>query len=180
MFNSSFKTRAREEADLDITPFMNLMIVLVPVLLLSMVFTRITVIDIQLPMSAGSSSEEIRQKQVEVIVLDSSLRVNFPAGLLLREIANKEDGSPDYAGMSLVLQSLKQQLREKGADRKNINLLVAPSVPYHKVVSTMDAVRSYQAVVAVDVVNAELFPEIAFGDAPATDISKQLVTAKHS
>ena len=34
------------EAELDITAFMNLMIVLVPVLLLGMVFSRITVIGV--------------------------------------------------------------------------------------------------------------------------------------
>jgi len=39
----------REEAELDITSFMNLMIILVPVLLLSMVFARTTVLDLKLP-----------------------------------------------------------------------------------------------------------------------------------
>ena len=41
--------RKTEAADLDVTPFMNLMIVLVPVLLLSMVFTHTTVIDLNFP-----------------------------------------------------------------------------------------------------------------------------------
>jgi len=38
------KRRDQDEADLDITPFMNLMIVLVPVQLMSMVFSQITVL----------------------------------------------------------------------------------------------------------------------------------------
>jgi biopolymer transport protein ExbD len=37
------------DAELDITSFMNLMIVLVPVLLLSLVFAQIRVLNIQLP-----------------------------------------------------------------------------------------------------------------------------------
>ena len=41
--------RHNEAAELDVTPFMNLMIVLVPVLLLSMVFTHTTVIDLNFP-----------------------------------------------------------------------------------------------------------------------------------
>ena len=40
---------ARQEAELDITSFMNLMIVLVPVLLMMMVFSKITVVELQLP-----------------------------------------------------------------------------------------------------------------------------------
>ena len=43
------------DAELDITAFMNLMIVLVPVLLLSMVFTHTTVIDLNFP--SGESAE---------------------------------------------------------------------------------------------------------------------------
>ncbi len=38
--------KAAVEAELDITAFMNLMIVLVPMLLLGMVFSRITVVDV--------------------------------------------------------------------------------------------------------------------------------------
>lgn len=163
------KKKNRPEADLDITPFMNLMIVLVPVLLLSMVFTRITVIDIQLPASAGTGSEQISQKQVEVVIKETSILINFPEGLLLRAIANKDDGTPDYENVSLVLQALKRELQLKNADRKKVNLLVSESIPYHKVISTMDAVRSYSAVVVTDVVDAELFPDIAFGDAPVVN-----------
>ncbi len=67
-----------------------------------------------------------------------------------------------------MLQALKRELQIKGADRKNVTLLVSESIPYHKVISTMDAIRSYSAVVVTDVVDAELFPDIAFGDAPVS------------
>jgi biopolymer transport protein ExbD len=159
------------EADLDITPFMNLMIVLVPVLLLSMVFTRITVIDLQLPAGASAESvDSLRQKQVEVVLDSAGLKVNFPAGVLLKKIpAGEIEQAPDYAALSLVLQSLKKHLQEKNADRRAINLLVAGEVPYHQIVSAMDAIRSYEAVVVTDKVEAELFPDIAFGDAPVSN-----------
>lgn len=163
---NGLRQRRQEEADLDITPFMNLMIVLVPVLLLSMVFTRITVIDLQLPASAAGDSADLKLQQIEVVLQSDYVRVNFPEGMLLREIASTEPGQPDYAELSLVLQELKRHLQEKQADRKNISLLVASDIPYKKIIATMDAVRSYQAVVVSDVVDAELFPDIAFGDVP--------------
>ena len=106
-FNLRGSRLQQEEADLDITPFMNLMIVLVPVLLLSMVFTRITVIDLQLPASVGESSGGLNAQQVEVVVRKNKLVVNFPEGILLREVANTEQGQPNYAELSLVLQELK-------------------------------------------------------------------------
>ena len=162
----SNRDRSVAEADLDITPFMNLMIVLVPVLLLSMVFTRITVIDLQLPSQAGSTAADLSQQQIEVVVTEEKLAVNFPLGILLREVPNTELGAPNYRELSLVLQELKRHLQQKQADRKNISLLIQADTPYRKIVSTMDAVRSYEAVVATDVVDAELFLDIAFGDAP--------------
>ena len=48
------KRRELDEGDLDITPFMNLMIVLVPVLLISMVFSHITILQLNLPDLTGS------------------------------------------------------------------------------------------------------------------------------
>lgn len=161
------RLKNREEADLDITPFMNLMIVLVPVLLLSMVFTRITVIDLQLPANVNNSdANNLNTQQIEVVVRENKLAVNFPEGMLLREVGNTEDGMPNYSELSLVLQELKRHLQQKQADRKNISLLVEADTPYRKIIETMDAVRSYQAVLVTDVVDAELFPNIAFGDAP--------------
>ena len=145
---------------------MNLMIVLVPVLLLSMVFTRITVIDLQLPAAASGEQSDLRQEQVEVLVWRDRLAVNFPAGVLLREIGQADSGEPNYRELTLVLQELKRHLQTKQADRKNVSMLVSADTPYNQIIATMDAVRSYPAVVATDVVEAELFPDIAFGDAP--------------
>ncbi len=163
----SNRSKLREEADLDITPFMNLMIVLVPVLLLSMVFTRITTIHIQLPEAAASTASELKKQEVEVLIQDTGFTVNFPAGVKLRSVPNLEAGQPDYAELSLVLQSLKQELQSRDADRNNLTLLVQPDTAYAQIISTLDAVRSYQAVVAADVVDAKLFPEVAFADAPS-------------
>ena len=48
-----YKEKGIDEAELDVTAFMNLMIVLVPVLLLSMTFTQISVLEIKLPELTG-------------------------------------------------------------------------------------------------------------------------------
>ena len=154
-----------DDAELDITAFMNLMIVLVPVLLLGMVFSRITVIEVNLPPAssvAGTDSAE----QLELVIRDASMRVDYPRGVRLRDIPRTEDGEHDFATLSLVLQEVKRQLRERGLERRSITLLSAPDTDYQTIISAMDTVRSFKAVVAATVVDAELFPEIAFGDAP--------------
>jgi biopolymer transport protein ExbD len=62
------KMRDIDEPELEITPFMNLMIVLVPVLLMTMVFSHITILQLNLPDLTGSvtqSAEKNRQLEVK-------------------------------------------------------------------------------------------------------------------
>jgi biopolymer transport protein ExbD len=187
------KSRMLQEAELDITAFMNLMIVLVPVLLLGMVFSQITVLDIKLPeASAGDAADSEQKKQLELIIRKGEMLVNYPQGILLKRIPRvdvkteqadveakgtatvereKLEGEEsatdyDYKLLSLVLQEVKRQFREKQIENRSINILSEADTDYQTIISTMDTVRSYKAVVAVSVVDAELFPEVSFGDAP--------------
>lgn len=191
----------RQEAELDITAFMNLMIVLVPVLLLGMVFSQITVLDLKLPEAAAGDAPE--QQKIELLILDDSMQVNYPQGILLKRIPqilvaadDKTDAGGqqpvveeraeeiveksaettvekrhDFKMLSLVLQEVKRQLREKGLENRSITILSEPMTTYQTIISTMDTVRSYKTVVAVSVVDAELFPDVSFGDAPVAMIT---------
>jgi biopolymer transport protein ExbD len=159
--------RRHEEAELDITAFMNLMIVLVPVLLLGMVFSQITVIDVQLPAGATADGDAADNQQIELVIRNSGMRVDYPRGIALKRIPPLAEGEQDFAMLSLVLQEVKRQLREKGIEKRSITLLADQDVDYQTIISAMDTVRSFKALVAAAMVDAALFPEISFGDAPA-------------
>lgn len=161
------RRRLQEDADLDITSFMNLMIILVPVLLMSMVFSHITVLDLKLPDLAPNSSEDNPEQNeaLEVVIHADKLVVNFPAGAPLKTVPQKE-GEHDFKLLSDILQEIKRQLAEKGKEKRDIFILSQPDTDYQTIVTTMDTVRSYEAVVAASVVDAELFPEVSLGDAP--------------
>lgn len=158
----------KPEAELDITAFMNLMIVLVPILLLGMVFSRITVIDVTLPEAALSAGNPELQ-QLELVIRDAGMRVDYPSGILLKAIPLNDEGEQDFALLSLVLQEVKRQLREEGIDKSDITLLPEPGVTYQTIVTAMDTVRSFKALVAAEPVDAVLFPDIAFGSAPVAE-----------
>jgi len=51
-------------------------------------------------------------------------------------------------------------------DKKAITILSEIDTDYQTLVTAMDTSRSYKTTIATSVVDAELFPEIAFGDAP--------------
>lgn len=156
----------KSEAELDITSFMNLMIILVPVLLMSMVFSQITVLDLKLPdASSGGKEDQAANMQLELLMRPEFIDVNYPQGVRLKRIA-KIDGKYDFELVSTVLQEVKRQLREKGIEKRDILLLAEPDTDYQTLVGAMDTVRSFEAVVAASVVRAELFPDIALGDAP--------------
>lgn len=160
------KRRELHEADLDITPFMNLMIVLVPVLLMSMVLSQITILQLNLPDLTGSVTQSAeKNRQLEVVLRKSSLEVYFPSGVLIKSIQPRdtEDGQKlDHKTLSLVLQEIKKEVK----DKSDVLLLSEADVSYQSLVSTMDTVRGYRTVVATSAVEIELFPEISLGDAP--------------
>lgn len=154
-----------EAADLDVTPFMNLMIVLVPVLLLSMVFTHTTVIDLNFPAGDAAAGElDPEAVHLEVTVTDGALVVADGRGGTIEAIPAVE-GVHDYARLSQVMQELKRRMPEK----EDIMVLLEEETPYQTLVSVMDTVRSYPAVQHMEVVQAELFPVISLGDAPTAD-----------
>ncbi|WP_196137852.1 biopolymer transporter ExbD [Aliikangiella sp. G2MR2-5] len=159
-----FRHKPQEDADIDITSFMNLMIVLVPVMLMSLTFTQITVHEINLPdLSASNISSDEKPSQLEVLLDKDGIKVFYPGNVMIQDIPmiEAEEGETfDFAQLSLVLQEVKLQLQ----DKRDLLLLSDPGVDYQSLVSAMDVVKSYRTVVAASMVEVELFPEISLAD----------------
>ena len=51
-----YRRRTKDPAQLDMTTFLNLMVVLVPFLLITAVFSRITIVELSLPTSTGGAA----------------------------------------------------------------------------------------------------------------------------
>nr|NIL93576.1 biopolymer transporter ExbD [Woeseiaceae bacterium]NIP20238.1 biopolymer transporter ExbD [Woeseiaceae bacterium] len=89
--------RNLETAELNITAFMNLMVILVPFLLITAVFSRLTVLELNLP---GSSSEPVDPQdqtfQLEIIVREDRIEVGDRNQGLLGIYPNTDAGGYDY------------------------------------------------------------------------------------
>lgn len=158
-----------QEAELDITSFMNLMIVLVPVLLLSLVFSQVRILNLQLPAAAQANNDNNDEPKVlELVITKSGFNLNYPAGVLLKSF-DKTDKGYQFKKLSTYLQDLKLTFQQNKQEKSDIVLLLSPDVDYQTIVTTMDTVRSFKAVVAANLVDAELFPQISLGDAPSVD-----------
>src|SRR6187431_1277810 len=105
--------RNSEDADVDVTSFINLVIVLVPVLLMGMVLSHITVLDLKLPDLAATSSEQTEPPaQLELVIRPDYFDINYPAGIRLKRIEKTAAGKYNYASLTLYLQEIKRQLSE--------------------------------------------------------------------
>lgn len=154
--------RPTQQADLDITAFMNLMIVLVPVLLLSMVFSSTAVLDLNFPANDNSLVNlDEENLQLQLIIRADSLAVGDTKNGLIRRIDNL-NGQYDFEALVNLLKQIKARI----PDKTEITLLLAENIDYQTLVTAMDKTRSYPTVVAASVVDAELFPDISIGDAP--------------
>ena len=155
--------RLRNEADLDITAFMNLMIVLVPILLINMIFASTSVLELNFPTQNNEQALENESVQLQVIITPEKLLVADNKGGVIKQIDSK-DGAYDFEMLGLVMKDLKARI----PDKKDITVMAMKKTSYQTLVSVMDKVRSYPAVVAGSVVHAELFPEVSIADAPET------------
>lgn len=158
--------RKKEDAELDVTSFMNLMIVLVPVLLLNMVFAQTVVLEIKLPAASTAAIQNPKKNEdLELIIRKDHMKVLFPAGVLIAQLPLK-DGKQDFKGLSEFLKNLKITFASNDFKKTNINILSEAEVSYQTIVNAMDTVRAVEVVENFDVREKELFPDISLGDAP--------------
>lgn len=156
----------QQPADIDITAFMNLMVILVPFLLITAVFSRITILELNLPAAAAEKQQqETPSFALEVTVRSAGIEVGDRYGGLIRRFNATEHGH-DYAALSELLQQVKARF----PDRLDATLLLEPDIPYDIIVQVMDNVRAAHVVQAGSLQTAELFPDISIGDAPADSL----------
>jgi biopolymer transport protein ExbD len=159
------RNHRHEPADINITAFMNLMVILVPFLLITAVFSRITILELNLPAAASSNEQQQQQFELEIIVREHSVEIGDRNGGLIKRIAATEQGH-NLNEISELLQQVKARFPEK----MNATLLLEENTPYETLVQIMDSVRVARVVQAGSVQLAELFPEISIGDAPASNV----------
>jgi biopolymer transport protein ExbD len=162
--------RPREVVEINITAFMNLMVVLVPFLLMTAVFSHITVFDLNLPAADAAPGADTPRKPLElrVIIRDDALVLADNQGGLIQRIPNRE-GKHDHAR----LHKLLQQVKARYPAHSEITILPQQNTRYEVLVQVMDASRSYATLHEGKRIRAELFPDIAIGDAPAASEGEQ-------
>jgi biopolymer transport protein ExbD len=152
-----------DATELNITAFMNLMVILVPFLLITAVFSRMTILELNLP---GSSTEPVEPQdqtfQLEVIIRQDKIEVGDRNQGLLGVYPNSEEGEYDYDALSGKLSELKNRYPGK----TDASILLESDIAYDTLVQVMDRVRIEEEIIEKSIVRSDLFPDISIGDAP--------------
>ena len=157
-----YKRKKEEVAGLDVTTFLNLMVVLIPFLLISAVFSRVTIMELSIPENSGVSALNKPNLNIEVIVRKAGLEI--ANGFSVEAAIPKKDDQYDLDMLSQILMRLK----DRYPDKKDATVLMEPEIEYDYLVQVMDVVRGATVLVegSEEADGMVLFPDISIGDAP--------------
>ena len=152
----------KDVVELNITAFLNLMVILVPFLLITAVFSRITILELNLPLKDAKVVQPEKIKlQLELVIRPDSFEIR-DSNLGRIKYLPRDQAQPDWTAFTDVLVEIKSRFPEE----QRISLLLDKKVAYKTLIQVMDRVRSADIVNVTEVETVELFPEISIGDAP--------------
>lgn len=152
---------ASRTEELNLVPMIDIFTVLVTFLLMTAVFYRTVILELNLPVAAAADSPPPTDLQLEILVRKGQLQVGDRNGGVLTALPNGPGGY-DLEALSDYLQRVKQQV----PDKTDATILLEPDIPYDTLVQVMDTVRTVEQPSGLGSVQAALFPDISIGDAP--------------
>jgi biopolymer transport protein ExbD len=177
----SYAARMRKPAELMLVPMIDIFTVLVTFLLMTAVFSRITILQLDLPSAAASGAPQTPMFRLEVIVRKEGFELTN--GTKLIAAIPKVNGAYDLKTLSDLAVSLKRDY----PDSNDASVLLERDIEYDYLIQVMDVVRSAEvpAAAATSVTDPQqsapsgapaaqdvkttrmaLFAHIAVGEAP--------------
>ena len=155
--------KRHREASINLVSMIDMMTILVFFLLVHGGFVRLAVLELNLPTAQSQATAETPEFQLEVTVRETGIEVGDRATGLLNRIDRTGDNY-HLDELTAYLTKVKDQFPQK----TDATLLLEPDTSYELVVAVMDRMRETERTAESDgqLVRAELFPEIALGDAP--------------
>src|ERR1044072_6693994 len=164
LLQGSFTNRARKPAEVMLVPMIDIFVVLVTFLLMTAVFSRVTILQLDLPSADSVGAASPPQFRLEVIVRESGFELTN-GETLIAALPKTLDGEYDFAQLS----QLAQQLKSEKPPVVDSSVLMERRGGYDYLIQVMDAIRTApqsEADAIAGVPRHELFTNIAVGEAP--------------
>lgn len=153
----------QEEKELELTTFLNVLVVLISFLLVTAVFSRIAIQELRLPAGGGGGTAQDKPVvTLEVMVRKNGLEIGD--GKKAIAAIPKSGDKYDIPKLSQYLQNLKEKYPEK----TDATILSEADIPYEDLIVVMDAVKAARIKQpgSADAKIVLLFPDVSIGDAP--------------
>lgn len=150
-FKPSEKRKTQEGTDeLDLTPYMNFVMILIPVLMQATEYVKLAMLKIDLPPAKGGASggQAETPPPPEEETLDLAVAVTKGGFTITSKTATMpiiplKGDKYDYAELGKQLWQLKQQVTGRYPDDTKIIIAASLETRYEIIVKTMDASRVY-------------------------------------
>jgi biopolymer transport protein ExbD len=153
--------RRPRPVELLLVPMIDIFTVLVTFLLMTAVFSRTVVLQLNLPAQQAQFKDPPPGLQLEVVVRKNLIQVADRNSGPLATMPNTAQGY-DYDTLTTYLKRVKAKFPEK----TDATVLLEPDISYDTLVQVMDHVRVFEVPDGLNTEQAELFPDISIGDAP--------------
>ena len=149
--------------ELDITAFMNLMIVLVPFLLISAIFSQMAMVELNIPPAASgpAATEERPPFQLFLTVRTTSVTLSEKTLGVIESYEWTGEETFDWSALEETLVKLKEQ----APNTRSITLLAEADIDYQKLITFIDRVTFTTQVTDGKETSIPLFPGVSLGDA---------------
>ena len=127
--------RMGKPTELLLVPMIDIFTVLVTFLLMTAVFSRITILELDLP-SAASGGVSAPAFRLEVIVREEGFELTNGSALIAT--IPKRDGAYDLAKLGELVLALKRDY----PDADDASVLLQPEIAYDNLIQVMDVIRS--------------------------------------
>ena len=166
-----WQRRVRQDVhSVDVTAFLSLMVILVPFLLVTAVFSRTTILEIQPTTGKGERLPATDPLQLLVIVRQAVIEVSYLAQSEQQQTKQIDRSADDKALASLA--TLASELKTRYPHSQEATVLLEPQISYDVLVQVLDVLRVKMQRQGDAVEQTELFPLIALGpvsaDKPST------------
>ncbi|MFH0918782.1 MAG: biopolymer transporter ExbD [Fibrobacterota bacterium] len=141
-------SRLIEAEDIDVTPLMNMMVILIPFLISMAVFTEVAAINFSLPPAMaegeGPSNEppaanESEKLDISIAITDQGFTL-AGTGQVLPPILKTADGKYDHEALNRALRAIKMHY----PNQEDIVLIIEQDIFYEDIVTVMDICRDAQ------------------------------------
>ena len=157
---------APDSEEVDLTTLLNIMVVLVSFLILSAVFSKVAIQELNMPPNAGGKAPAANTPPpviIEVFLRKSGLEIGNGKAVTdrLPLVGNKYD-------TTALSQKLKL-LKDENMSKKDVVLLIEPDIDYATMISVMDALKFVKVPAPREgspALTITLFPNVTVGDAP--------------